>query len=256
MDTHETTIYTAVLITAVVIGCIIFYFAISVFRYQRRHIEMQRNYFLNEVTILEKERTRIARDLHDEIGPLLSLTKIQLNTLPPLLEKTQIQVLKAESNLETIIERLGQIARNLTPSSLMKKGLHFALQDYLANFDDIIPMKLELRYQVHQDLPLSLTIHLFRIVQEVVHNSIKHSGGSALLVQLKQKGHTLYIFCKDNGSGFNKGEENQKETGLGLNSIQNRTRMLGGKMKCHSTPASGTEYFFEIPLKHNYGYAH
>jgi signal transduction histidine kinase len=99
MGAYETSIYHAILITAIVLGCVIVYFAVSVFRQQRKYIRLQRQYFTDEINLLEKDRTRIARDLHDEVGPLLSLTKSHIAELEGTDEKENVHIGKATEHL-------------------------------------------------------------------------------------------------------------------------------------------------------------
>jgi two-component system, NarL family, sensor kinase len=249
MDTYETTIYTAILITATVLGCIIVYFAISVFKHQRKYIEMQRLYFLNEVNLLEKERTRIARDLHDEIGPLLSLTKIQVAGLDAPDEWQQKLLGKANENLDMLFDRMGAIAANLTPGILVKKGFPMAIREFVMDYSELHPLKIELKYEVQTEVPFKLSIHLFRIIQEITHNTIKHAQAHRLMLHIKERGHCIYIFSKDDGKGFDEAGALKAEGGLGLRSLRSRTGMMGGKVKCTTRAGAGTEYFFEIPLK-------
>jgi two-component system NarL family sensor kinase len=259
MDAYEATIYNAIIITVMVLGCIIIYFGVSVFRTQRKHIEIQRKNFLNEANLLEKERTRIARDLHDELGPLLSITRINLNNVPANTEQEARLLNKACNNINSLAERLGQIATNLTPSSLIKKGLHFALKDFIMDVEDVVRkdrtktemLRFEFIYQVEAEISAETSIHIFRLVQEIVHNTIKHSKGDHLLIHLKQRRLKLYLYCKDNGVGFPVKETLEKQKGIGLQSLQSRTGMLGGKMNVKSFSGEGTSYFFEIPLQQN-----
>jgi signal transduction histidine kinase len=249
MDAYETTIYTAVLITGVVTGCIIIYFAVSVFRQQRKHIRLQRHYFLDEISLLEKERTRIARDLHDELAPILSVTKFQVSSIRAASETEESKINKVNGNLELVMNRLGQIAVNLTPGMMVHKGLRFALEDFFRDLEEISTLRIAFLYQVQKEPDPQISIHVYRIVQEVVYNSVKHSGASELTVHLKERFDKLYILCKDNGKGFDQDRELEREKGLGLRSVKSRTGMLGGKLRCSSTEGLGTEYFFELPLK-------
>lgn len=251
MDAYETTIYTAVLITGVILGFIILFFALSVFRHQRKHIEMQRLYFLNEINLLEKERTRIARDLHDEIGPLLSLTKYQVNGIHGLDEKQLKQIDKTNENLQMIIELLGNIAINLTPGILIKKGLRAALEGFISDYSEMVFAETRFLYEVNQEIPSPVAIHLYRIIQELVHNAVKHSKATRLELHFKERDQRLYIFYRDNGIGFSTNET--ESNGIGLRSLKSRTGMLGGRMRCTSKPGEGTEYFIEIPLKQQNG---
>ncbi|MCW3074282.1 MAG: hypothetical protein JWP69_1351 [Flaviaesturariibacter sp.] len=244
MDPYETTIYHAVLITCLVLGAVITYFAISVVRIQRQHFARKRSLLIQEIGLLEKERTRIAHDLHDELGPLLSVTRIQISKAAqqPAGEHDYLQ--KAENNILTVIERLGGIARNLTPKALVTKGLQTALEEFIDQYQAVSPIQFRLTYTVNQPLSKDQRLLVYRLVQETVHNAVKHSGARIIDLHLKAQGRHLYISCKDDGCGF---ATAATDKGIGLASLHNRAEIAGGQLQCTTTPA-GTDYFFEIPL--------
>jgi signal transduction histidine kinase len=245
MGTYETSIYTAVLTTALVLGCIIIYFAVSVFKQQRKYINLQRKYFADEVNLLEKEKVRIAHDLHDEVGPLLGLSKTHVQQLEPRDESEAFHIRKLIEYLDKVMERMGQIAINITPGSLFKKGLRFSIEQFLDDLSDAYGLTVVFKYDVGCSLDLNKSLHIYRIIQEIAHNTVKHSGATTLEVHLKQRKQLLYVFCRDDGKGFSSQIYGE---GHGTGSIQNRCEILYGKMKCRSDSKTGTEYFFEFPL--------
>ena len=247
MDTHETSIYSAVLITAVVLGCIIVYFAVSVFRQQRRYIRLQRKYFGEEVELLEKEKIRIARDLHDEAGPLLGLTKAHIHQIRPKDEEENLHIQKASENLIKLIKRMEQIAINITPGSLSKKGLQFSLEQFFDDVTEVYRLEIVFKYEVASVIDLNRSLHLYRIVQELTHNTIKHAGATELYVHFKERHQKLYLFYSDNGKGFETSVS--RDRGIGSGSIRNRCEILHGQMKFHSKKNKGSEYFFEFLLR-------
>ncbi len=246
MDTHEASIYTAVVITALVLGSTILFFAFSIFRQQRRYIKMQRMYFTVEIEALEKERYRVARDLHDELGPSLSLSRSHICEISAHDQDSRHHIEKASDFLYDVMKKMGQIAHNLAPGSLEKKGLKYALLQFLDGLQEVSQIRFELIYELRQELELNRRIHLYRIIQELGHNAVKHSGASKMDIQLKEKNEMIYLYSKDNGSGF---EMNRAflSNGLGLGSIKSRTELLRGRMRWQSKSQKGTMYFFEFP---------
>lgn len=245
MDTNETTIYTAVLITSIVIGSIIIYFSIAIFRNHRKHFKMLSRQFLAEMELLEKERTRIARDLHDELGPILAVTQIHLNATEGACEKDKEHLEKAGKNIITLTERFEGIAKNLTPKILVSKGLRAAIEDFISQYEDATPIHIVMKYKLRTELTMFQAIHLYRIIQELVHNTIKHSGASKIEIQFAERKNKIYLLYNDDGKGFDK---INKEEGLGKESLANRVQMMEGKMEYDSKPGKGIEYFFEIPI--------
>lgn len=248
MDTAETTIYTAVLITGIVIGMIIIYFAFTILRSHRKYFKLLRQQFLAEMELLEKERNRIARDLHDELGPLLTVARIHIEATEGVSQEDRHHLEKADEKIKILTERFSGIAKNLTPKALASKGLQIALEDFFEECREISPIKMELAYQIESRLFINTSLHLFRMIQEMMHNAMKHSGASKLHIQLKEKKRKIYLFYKDNGMGI-MNKNTSPGNGLGMQSIQNRAEMLGGKMIVIKPKEKGTEYFFEIPLE-------
>ena len=252
MDTIETRIYYAFLITGIVLGTIITYFALTIFRNHRRHFKLLSQHFLEEMERLEKERTRIARDLHDELGPMLALTQIHIHATQGANPEDSIHLEKASSNIDFLNERFSGIAKNLTPNVLERKGLAVALNDFFEQYREVSAIKMNFIFSIKSNLSNTTALHIYRMIQEMIHNAVKHSGASEVNVHLHEKKKKLYILYKDNGRGINTGEVFDEGGGLGLNSLKNRAEMLEGKMKFSSNEKAGTEYFFEIPLIRKY----
>jgi signal transduction histidine kinase len=248
MDAYETKLFIAILVAGALIVTMAFYFAFSAIRHQRRFVQLQRSYFLQELSLLENERRRIARDLHDELGPLLSVTKMLTSDLYVPREKDVHNLAKVNQHLEQIMHTLGEIFLNLTPAVLLKKGLDFALRDFIEDVEHASSIRIHYRYSVTTPIPSTVSIHLYRIIREVVHNCVKHSEAGEVAVDLQEEKGRLVICCYDNGKGFAIEERMQASTGYGLRSIRNRTEMLGGTIRYQSGPGNGTHYFFKFPL--------
>jgi signal transduction histidine kinase len=250
MDTNETRIFTAVLIAAIVIGGFIIYFTWIMLRNHRRHFRMLKRNFLLEIDILERERTRIAHDLHDELGPLLMVTRIQIESAQGASEEDRQYLEKAIENIDKLNERFGGIARNLTPRVIVSKGLETALSDYFEQYGSVSSIQMKLDYHIRSSIFINTSLQIYRIIQELVHNTVKHSGATELFVQLFERKRKIYLYYKDNGKGI-QNDSAEKSDGLGLSSLQNRAAMLGGTMNYNSFKETGAEYFFEIPLIKN-----
>jgi signal transduction histidine kinase len=247
MVSVESTIYHALLIGCAILAAIIAYFVFSVYRYQRNNIALQRRYFLNEIGILEKERARIARDLHDSVGTTLTVMQFTLSNINGNTPKEIEAIEKTNTQLNDLLIHLGHITRNLTPKRLEQKGLLFVLDELKENIQDATKIKCEFKYKLSTALHPSIAIHLYRIIQEIINNSIKHANPTLLTVKLKQHKNKLYILCEDNGKGFDFQTMLNSQKGLGLSSIHSRIEMLGATFQCTSNH-NGTSYFLQVPL--------
>jgi signal transduction histidine kinase len=245
MFSLETTLYYAILAGSAVLAFIIFCFAGWAYRQQRKVVRLQRHYFLHDVGLLENERTRISRDLHDSVGTDLTIMQFLLSGLEMTDEAAQSKLGKVHLHLDRILQSLGQITRDLSFKLLENKGLHFVLQDLLEDVAAASGIGYQLHYQLLQRPDAALSMHLYRIIKEMVHNTLKHSEATTLLVHLKERKGKLYLLCEDNGKGFS---DTPESTGHGLHNIRSRIAMLGGKMECCAPAGKGTRYFCEIPL--------
>ncbi|HMJ46018.1 MAG TPA: ATP-binding protein [Ferruginibacter sp.] len=248
MDAQETNIYHAILITSVVLGIIIVFFIISITRQQRKNLELHRLNILAEITALEKERSRIASDLHDELGPVLSAVKMKINSFELHDEEDRIQMEKTNVHIDDLLQRIRDISFDLMPNSLIRKGLIPALRefvDYLNNDSSIsFVFTSETELQVNEQK----AVNIYRIVQEIAHNTIKHSGASRLSINVKMVNKYLQMNINDDGVGFEYEKKASETMGFGLRGLVSRTEVIGGQMYLDSVPGKGTNYSFEIPI--------
>lgn len=248
MDSQETTIYTAILISSVVIGVVFTYFVISIIRQQRRNLELSRRNILAEIAAMEKERSRIANDLHDDLGPLLSVIKFQVDTVKGASLDDNALLMEASSSLDGLIARMREISSNLTPATLARKGLAASLDKFFADLQGSGKIRVHFTHDVLPPIAEDRSINIYRMVQEVVNNTLKHAGASEIRLGMEVKENYLRMLCSDNGRGFDYEERLQEGGGLGLRSLKSRTDVMNAKMRVESEPGKGTAYLFEIPI--------
>lgn len=247
MHTPEEKFYTAVAIAASVLGVIILYFIITMIRHQRRNVKLYKNRIRAEISTLEKERKRIAGDLHDELGPLLSAVRIQINHIQQQSKEDKEIVAFANKHIDSILTKTREISYNLLPNTLVRKGLVKALEEYVNKLSEI--HALDISYTADEvALDKEQEINIYRILQEIIHNTIKHSGATQLIIKLRVQGDLLLLMTADNGHGFNYEQQVENNNGLGLINLQSRTEILNAKFSYESDPKTGTKYIFEIPL--------
>jgi signal transduction histidine kinase len=192
----------------------------------------------------EKERSRIAKELHDGIGSLLAASKMHASALltkDPEASETLISLLDNASN------EARRISHNLLPESLINKGLDVALQDFVETINE--GKLLQVEYQsinFKHNLPQSTQLTIYRIVQELLNNIIKHSGATEAFVQLNQNDKKLIITVEDNGRGFSGGTDFK---GIGLQNIESRLSLLNGKIEVDSKETMGTSVYIEFEIE-------
>ncbi|MBE8727225.1 tetratricopeptide repeat-containing sensor histidine kinase [Flavobacterium hungaricum] len=192
----------------------------------------------------EVERKRIARDLHDGLGSMLSGLKMHLN----LADKEKgVDTSNINLMLNNSIKELRNISQNLMPESLMKLGLEHALRDLCASHSNSQTI-IEFQYLIKKTaFPQHFKIVIFRIIQELLNNALKYSKASEILVSCSQNKDVFFITVEDNGVGFNVEEAEQRD-GMGLRNIKNRVAFLDGKIEIDSEIGKGTSTYIELKI--------
>ncbi len=247
MDGQETTLYHAILIAASMIGLIMVYFFITVLRQQGINRRLFKEKLRTEIQTLEKERKRMAADLHDDLGPSLLSIKFQTSSFEltdPADRETLTQV---HLQMDQLLHRIREISADLLPVALTRKGLPAAMQEFTQKLSGSAGLEIRLRIGDTPILSDETAVHVFRILQEITHNTIRHARASELQLGWMRKNSQFIIIASDNGIGFDTDKTSQYAGGLGLNNIVSRTEILGGKLYLDSTPGKGTSYRIVLP---------
>lgn len=239
--------FNVVLISAIILSSITIYFIISIVRQQRKVMKWQQARIAAEITTLENERKRIASDLHDELGPMLSAVKLQVNHLEPTDETEKMVLQKSSSQIDEVIKRFREISYDLLPNTLVRKGLVKATEEFVGRMSDAYKLRIDFK---SDDVRLEpdREINIYRILQEIIHNAMKHARATILTIEMKVTPSHLHIKTKDDGIGFNYEVMKTKDGGLGILNLQSRVEVLNGLLKIDTLPGKGTQFFIEIPL--------
>jgi len=196
----------------------------------------------------EIERKRIARDLHDGIGSLLSSLKMKLvknqHSLNELSEQESQQVAVL---LNRSISELRQISSNLVPETLLKLGLEKALQDLCLLLKTETVRIIFHAQGIRPDIPESTQIVIYRIVQELINNALKHAQCTEIVMDCSQSEQLFFITVEDNGKGFETSGLKDLQ-GSGLKNLRNRVELLKGKFQIDSSPGGGTACNIELNI--------
>lgn len=202
----------------------------------------------------EEERSRLAKDLHDGLGGMLSGVKLQIGAMKGNLilshehEKTFNHVIV---KLDETINEMRRVAHNLMPEALMKLGLQLALQDYCDSLSDKQSFKINSEFHgLEEKMPSSTNIVVYRIMQELLNNAVKYSGASTILAQVIRQGDHLSITVEDNGKGMDISDPNFSK-GAGLASIKARVDFLKGQMDIQSLAGKGTSIHIDCKINGN-----
>lgn len=200
----------------------------------------------------EQERSRLAKDLHDGLGGMLSGIKYSLNNMKGNLIMTPENATAFERSLDMLdssIKEMRRVAHNMMPEALVKFGLDTALRDFCSDINQ--SGKINITYQSYglenKEIEQNQSITLYRIVQELVNNALKHSGANEMLVQLSHTDSKLSITVEDNGKGFDT-QILDEMRGMGWSNIQSRVDFLKGTLDVHSDKNSGTSILIEVEI--------
>ena len=228
------------------LAIIITFFIITMLRHHRRYVKLQKERMLNEIASLENERKRMAYDLHDGLGPMLSAIKLNINSIETNTDEDTAIIQKASNHIDDAIKNMRSISYNLLPVTLERKGLFEALREFIeySSAKSKLPIQLFLKHQV--EVPKEKEIHIFRILQEIIHNSIKHAQAKNLYIGFGYEEERIVIFAKDDGIGFDVAKIKETSGGLGLKSIESRADILNCLVLIESSQGKGTTWFFKF----------
>lgn len=218
-------------------------------QHQLREIEQDKTIKLTRAILdgEERERQRVAKDLHDGLGGMLAGVKINLSSWSDNnLEEDQYEgFYKILNQLDYSVAELRNIARNLMPESLLNFGLEIALKD-LCEFYMKENMKIEYQpMNMDKNLPLNVQLNIYRIVQELLSNAVKHSEATNILLQCSQSETQFFITVEDNGRGIQESDKSKIKS-MGLKNLEDRVRFMKGQMEISSEKNEGTSINIEL----------
>lgn len=199
----------------------------------------------------ETERKRIAKDLHDSLGGLLATAKLQLQSIQNEIEKlTDLQLFsKAEKLIDNAHEEVRRISHNMMPEILTNMGLPAAIEDLAENINSSGGIKVRLYFSdKHLRLEETQEIVLYRVVQEIINNTLKHADADNIIIQMTSEDNTHTLTIEDDGKGFDL-EKVKAEKGMGLRNIESRVNFLNGKLDLQTSIGGGTSYQIQVPVK-------
>lgn len=198
----------------------------------------------------EKERMRIAADLHDSLGGLLTSVKAHFNTLRPSTTTIQANTRYQKTNhlIDEACVELRRISHNMMPRTLSLLGLEGALEDLAQNLNSQgLNCQLEV-FGLEDKLPKTKAVMLYRIIQELVGNVMKHAQANHLLIQVMQQEQDFVLMVEDDGKGFDITKAKTKK-GLGLSSVESRVKFLNGDIDWDSIVGEGTTVNIRVPIR-------
>ncbi len=219
-----------------------------------RELEQERQLIAADAILKgeERERSRLARDLHDGLGGMLSGIKLSLTHMAgnmTLCEANALSFTRTLTQLDHSIGELRRVAHSMMPENLVRFGLCEVLRDYCETLAKSTRLPICFQaFGLEERLEQSTEIILYRIVQELLTNVVRHAGASQVLVQVMHTGEHLTLTVEDNGRGF---DPQGTPKGIGLSNILSRVNYLNGHTDIASSPLTGTSVNIRIPLSNS-----
>jgi two-component system NarL family sensor kinase len=252
-------VYSLIFLVLVTLGLILFFY------YSRKKIiekevekvniklDHQKKILQTTINVQEKERNRIAQDLHDAISSKLNVVSLTTNVL---LDDKSINIEQKEALNHILdittrtLESARKIAHELMPPILDKFGLKVALEELFEEFTSNTSIKINHAIDTLEHLNKSNELHVFRIAQELINNALTHGKADQLEMELKKNKLGFELIFKDNGVGFDI-TKHKKKSGIGLQNIKSRVAILNGQLFVESSKKTGSIFTINC---HSYGY--
>jgi PAS domain S-box-containing protein len=216
--------------------------------------EITANIFSKIIEAEERQKSKLSRELHDGIGPLLAAIRMHLDLLqkkcPDLPDMKKL--LKDSMDIaDIVIATSRNISHELSSAALNDFGLRIALEGYLEKIKELSGIELNVHVRLlNERFDQGIEKNFFRICQELVNNALKHSGAGRIDINLLQDNRMLMLYYYDNGKGFNTAQQAVlSTTGLGLQNIINRVKTMNGTCEIISEPGKGTRVIISLLMK-------
>lgn len=210
----------------------------------------QLDLFQHSIDAMEDERRRVSRDLHDEIGAALSMLRLQVGQLQSHNEypsgNTEKIIVDSKQLIDSTIENVRRISNDMLPHGLDEFGLKYALEMLCDKIENASNLVINLNFNNLERLEVRLELALYRILQELLNNTLKHAKASQVTIKFNPDNQQILVIYQDDGKGFD--VETLTKRGLGLKNIESRVNMIYGQLTYIPTVEKGVEIIIGVRL--------
>lgn len=222
---------------------------------QQTILQQREEATINILTAEEKERKRIAAELHDGVGQLMTAAWLNLQVMEKQMEGIKDEQQQLLNKTALLVgescKEVRQVSHNMMPNALLKKGLVNAVREFTQQIDrSVISINLQAE-GLHAPLDNITETILYRVIQECVNNTIKHAAATELDISIHNSSDGISVLIEDNGKGFDTSITNNETDGLGLQNIRSRISFLKGTVHWDSSPGNGTVVAIHLPPQEN-----
>jgi two-component system, NarL family, sensor kinase len=243
----------ALIIAGIILGLMLVSFiVVMVVSYRKRQFRHEQELLNARLEIQESIFRNLSEEIHDNIGQMLSVLKLTLSAIKPTTNPDVERLMnQSRTMVNHIVSSVSDLSKSLHTDRILKIGLVEAVSFELSKIQKTSLFKTVFTYSdCSFELDPDNEIFLFRIIQEIIHNIIKHSRAKTIEVAFTFKENHIYFSFKDDGVGFSTDEKEQNlgsKRGIGLTSMVNRAKLIGAKLIITSSPGKGTQSIIEIP---------
>jgi two-component system NarL family sensor kinase len=204
----------------------------------------------SQLEMQEETFNRISQEIHDNVGQIMSLAKVQVNIMTESNDMNKDMLNEVKLNIGKAMTDLRDIARSLSSDRIRTLSVHSAAlsEAERLNKSGIIHIDVEVEGQ-ERKMQEDKKLILFRIIQESIQNIIKHANASETVIRFSYNAEEIETIIRDNGQGFDTSEAFSRSTGLGLSNIRTRAMLAGGRSQIQSRPESGTTIIINMPYE-------
>src|SRR6201981_155928 len=196
----------------------------------------------------EQERARIGRELHDDISQRLAMLSLELEQLQENPSEVQSRVQELRNQTTELSNDVQAMSHDLHSSKLEYLGVVAGIKSWCKEFGERQRVEIDFSNDVHSALPFEIGLSIFRVLQEALHNVMKHSGVKRIEVQIREASGEIHLIIRDSGKGFDV-EAALQGKGLGLTSMRERVRLVNGTIAIESKPMGGTTIHVRVPFE-------
>ncbi len=213
---------------------------------ERMNIEFEKQLIQSQLETREETMSQVGEELHDNIGQLLNSTKLLIGVAQRSLESPPETLVTANDTLSKAIQELRSLSKSLNKEWLEQFSFIDNLKTEVSRINAALLLQLHFRGPSSLPLAASGQIILFRIVQEVLQNALKHARAKNIFIDITGELTSISITINDDGIGW---EEGPEKNGVGMINIRHRTGLLGGTVSWQSSPGMGTRVSIQLPVK-------
>ncbi len=250
MHVNENSLVFTMVFVAVSVGIIIRYLLFTMMRMNKQQLQLIRQRDESMLKAAEKERQLIALDLHDDLGPILTAAKFKLESIAAPNESEKELQEQAVHHIQEVVTRVKQWANRLSPPAVLQSHPFNELAEFVKDFEQRSPIRFDIRPFPGLVFTGERSMHVHRMLQEIIHNAVKHSKATKFLAYatVQPENNLLVISTIDDGVGFDPVQAERMTSGTGLQNLRTRARLLHAELQIQSSP-EGTRHIIKVPLK-------